>query len=814
MPLSEIVLILMGVLFAAMVTSLLCRRIPAIPFTVMLMVVGIVCGFLADNFTLFSKLQNFSLTPELILFLFLPGLIFEAAFNMDARQLVKDIAPIITLAIPALFISTFFIGIGLWFSIEMQILLALLFGALISATDPVAVIALFKELGVPSRLTVMVEGESLLNDATAIMLFHIILGLVISGDLVDAGLLGIAAIEFMYVFLGGIFVGVAIGIPVSFALFTPSAGVSIYLIMSIVVAYSSFAIAEHLLHVSGVMAVLASGISLSALGATRIPQQATDMVKESWESIALVCNSLLFIFIGMTVDFANLINYGAAIFWAILFVLSVRAICIYPLVPAAVRLFKLPQITLPEQHIMWWGGLKGGLALAMALSIPDSLPEKDMLLAMTIGVVLFTMLVNATTIRSLIHLLGIDKLSEHETVELKYGLVVAEKEAGSLLSELGNLGMLRRPILSKVSSSLEKSFEFTADANDEELEQRQLFLQPLRMEFDELKYLLDVGLLHHYTYLDMRITLIKDREAWMSNPGKFHYNEGNSEGIFRRLEKALLSRLRESDWGTRMLARYQHLRLSQSMQRDIAGVLIYTHILEYIENQPAMKRGPKKYLSNVYRKRIDVRKERLAQVARDFPEFYQRFENVFFSRIAYASSHYRSTKALHHGEIGPRAFVEIERRINKIMQSLPGIATTPPALIIEDFINAVPLLHGLSEDVLHQLANISNEVNFLAGDIIIGQGERGDALYILLRGKVIVYMEAEDSPIATMEDGEFFGEMALLGDQVRTANIKAVNSSRLIRINRRRLLQLADQQEELMQRLEEANKKKTNRTGK
>ena len=127
-------------------------------------------GSLARQDIGLNFLLDFQLTPDLVLYLFLPVLIFESAINLDARSLMKDIAPILVLAIPALVISTTIVGLGLWFIEDFNIIYALIFGALISATDPVAVISLFKELGAPHRLTVLVEGESLLNDATAIVL--------------------------------------------------------------------------------------------------------------------------------------------------------------------------------------------------------------------------------------------------------------------------------------------------------------------------------------------------------------------------------------------------------------------------------------------------------------------------------------------------------------------------------------------------------------------------------------------------------------------------------------------------------------------
>ena len=166
MPISDLVLVIMGLLTVAMLAASIGRNLP-IPYTVFLVVIGMLLAGLAGPVPALAPLQEFRLTPDLVFFIFLPALIFESALNLDARRLLKDIAPIFVLAAPALLISTALIGVGLGAYLELDLTLALLFGALIAATDPVAVVALFKELGAPPRLTTLVEGESLFNDATA-----------------------------------------------------------------------------------------------------------------------------------------------------------------------------------------------------------------------------------------------------------------------------------------------------------------------------------------------------------------------------------------------------------------------------------------------------------------------------------------------------------------------------------------------------------------------------------------------------------------------------------------------------------------------
>lgn len=801
MPLSEIILIIMALLTIAMIAAGVCKNIP-IPYTVFLVILGIILGVLARNGHEFEALLEFQLTPDLVLFLFLPALIFESAFNLDARQLLKEIAPVLVLAILALLLSTAIIGTGLWLALKIPVLLALLFGALISATDPVAVIALFKELGAPGRLTVLVEGESLLNDATAIVVFKIILGLILGGTLTMSAVGG-AVGDFFIVFFGGILVGAVIGTVLSEILYRLNVGVSSYLIMSIVLAYSCFVLAEHELHVSGVMAVVAAGISLAMFGVSRIPQAATHIIKETWEMIVLVCNSLLFLLVGLSINVSQLVSHIDEILIAIVLMLAARAAGIYTLVPATVRVFKLPHVTMGERHVMWWGGLKGGLAIAIVLSIPESMQGKSLLLYLTLGTVMFTLLANATTVKPLIQKLGIDRLTDDERSELKHGLIQAQDQAASLLQRLNTVELISRSTQQLIQKKCEYVFASDAPVIDRKQDIRFLYITALRLEEEELKRLYDIGLIHNYIYMDIKTRLQRDKEARLvTQQQESDKPVHNKPGIFLQLENSVLRRLREKDWAAGLLSRYQYLRFSQSLQRNIAGILTTTYVLEELGKQTEHDAEQLKEVSQVYQTRLDRRKARLRRVAEEFPEFYLRFETRLFSKVALLAASHTAGESYHHSEIGAKAYTRIERRIKQALADLPPISNPAPKLEPSDLIGIVPLLNGLSQELLERLAQQARAVTFLPNDIVIGEGERGDALYIIMRGQVSVLRN--NDVIAELRDGDFFGEMALLGDQLRTATVKAKIPTTLLRLSRRDVLSLAATDPELRYRLEDA----------
>ncbi len=804
MPLSEIMLVVMGLLTVSMMAAAICNYIP-VPYTVFLVILGMFLGSLARQDIGLNFLLDFQLTPDLVLYLFLPVLIFESAINLDARSLMKDIAPILVLAIPALVISTTIVGLGLWFIEDFNIIYALIFGALISATDPVAVISLFKELGAPHRLTVLVEGESLLNDATAIVLFNILLGISIWGQF---GVFDfyVAVAEFLKVFFGGLGVGIIIGIVTSELLNRIHANISGYLIMSIVVAYSSFAISEHIMHLSGVMAVVSSAITLGLLGANRIPQREKETVDETWDILALVCNSLLFLLVGLSVDVSLLFSHLDTIFVAIVLVLVARAAGIYTLVPSAVSIFKLPNISMREKHIMWWGGLKGGLAIAIVLSIPTTMPGRETLIYVTLGVVIFSLLVNASTVRPLMRKLGFDKFTDQEEIELQHGLKQSFSQAENILKIFKKANIIPRSTKKIIQEKTKKIFEVSESTSDTYTKTHYVKVTALRMEMKELKYLYDIGFLQYYTYMNMKILLQRESDNLELNEKKnAEKNATIKQSPFIRLEKSIIKQLREHDFASSFLSRYQYLRFSQTLQRNIAGLLICKKVMEKIDSLDDVEGKIKKNIINQYKQRHDRRKKRLEDISANFPEFYERYETRLFEKVSLNAADFFIREAYNNSEFGTKIFVNIKKRIDDAINELPKITDSIPVLQPREMIAMVPLLQGLSDKLIDQLSNRAKELTFLQGDLVIEQGEKGDSLYIINHGELTIYKtEHIDKPIAELKSGDFFGEMALLGEQVRTANVKVNKPTSLLRLTRKDVLLMAENEPELKNRLERA----------
>ncbi len=804
MPLSEYVLVIMFLLATGIVASGVFRKLP-IPYTVILILIGIALTKLSGVWPLLEPLQQFQLTPDLVLFIFLPALIFESSLNLNARQLIKDIAPVLTLAVPALLVSTAAIGIIVWLVLPLDFLVALLFGALISATDPVAVISLFKELGTPERLTVLVEGESLLNDATAIVIVSILLGLY--GVSADSGwsIAGTAVGQFLVVFFGGVLVGTVFGLVISWMMTRFAHEISAVLILSLVLAYLSFVIAEHSLHVSGVMAVVACAIVFGIFGMPRLSRETVDVMHETWEFISHICNTLLFLFVGLLVDLESLMGDFWYIMLAVLLVQAARAANIYSFVPLTEKLFKLPHVTLGERHIMFWGGLKGGLAIAIVLSLPVDLPGRELLIHLTLGVVLFTMLINAPTIRPLIKKLGIDSLSSEENAELSRGIIGAKQAVNHILNQFSDSGLLTRAnqhsILEETSSILDKWMpEVVCD--DEFRYQR---LCALNAEYQTMDNLFKAGVLNQYAYLDLRGEIVRKREHIVTEKrvGKEKKTD-RKDSFFLRLEDNLVKRMREKDWATSLLSHYQNKRLASHLMRDVARIIMAEAALKEI-NEDGVAKDYCIRIEEIYQRHLKYFREHISDTRNSFPEFFDRFEVRLCSRSALVAALHNIEEAHNRGNITTKVFLYLEERVQHAIEKMPAISEPVQGLSSRELVELVSLLSGLSDVALDKIAQCAKPVNYLEGDTIIGVGEQGDALYVIARGRVKVLLKnaSEENRVIELGAGEFFGEMALLSDSVRKADVLAITACTLLRINSKDVLEIAKQYPEISVRLEE-----------
>ncbi len=493
-----------------------------LPHTVFLVIVGVILGAAAHvGVPGFSFFNEFTLTPELLFYLLLPTLIFESAYNINARRMIEDTVPILILSIISLLVSTVAIGFALFylfpfFGISIPLIVALLFGALISATDPVAVLALFKEFGAPRRLSLIFEGESLFNDATAVALFLVVLEVVLFGfhgtETIIEG-----TVAFTSMMIGGVFFGLIMG-----GLFSKLVGYTreseiASITLTIVLAHTTFILSEmisHHLHIgnfelplSPIIATTVASLVMGNYGRAKIHPKAEEFVENLWGQLAFMANSLIFILIGILFIHAPIFNGEmiGVILVTIIVVAVGRALSIYPTVEAYnAWVKKEQQIPRAWQHLLSWGSLRGALAVTMVLLIPATttvpgwtydMSIRDFMLAITVGCIFATLFIKATTIRGFMRRLKLDALTSIELVEYEEAKALIHHEVADRLLRYTERGYISADAANRLRVAHQQDFA-TACSNvaklgstPEQLAHRVLRLFAIGIEKRHLKEL-------------------------------------------------------------------------------------------------------------------------------------------------------------------------------------------------------------------------------------------------------------------------------------------------------------------------------------
>ncbi len=399
-----------------------------LPYAIALVVTGLVISLLPDDLT--APLQ-LSLTSDLILFIFLPPLLFEGAYNLNFGHLRADLGSVTIFAIFGVLATVGLVGLSVHYLVGLDWAVAFLFGAVVAATDPIAVLATFRRLGTPTRLNTIVEGESLFNDGTSLVIFSIILGVVATGHFSFIAGLG----EFLQLTVGGLVIGAAIGLLYPLLMHRVDDHL-VETVFTIVIAYGTYIVSESL-HVSGVIAVVVAGLVVGNVGVPGVMSASTRIaVNYTWDLLGFVANSLIFILIGLQLKPELFDRYFWPIMVAAVSTLLARGLAVYGLHWLLIRPLARP-IPTRWLAVITWGGLRGALALAAALSIPTSLLGESLreeLLVMTYGVIIFSMLGQGLSMNWVLGIVGLRnqaslRQSNYERAYGRLQSVVAARQA-------------------------------------------------------------------------------------------------------------------------------------------------------------------------------------------------------------------------------------------------------------------------------------------------------------------------------------------------------------------------------------------------
>jgi CPA1 family monovalent cation:H+ antiporter len=374
---QRFLLLLIVVGAVATVLGLVSKRARLLPYPVVLAAAGIVVGLLPGG-------QLPRIGGSVILLAFVPGLIFEAALTLDLAELRRRILPVGLLSTVGVAMTVLLIGLLTHLAIGFSWSSAMLLGAILAATDPIAVITLLRRLNAPAGLAAILEGESLFNDGTGVAVFSAVLATILGGT----PSFGDATLRFFEITLGGTAVGLAVGF-LGLALLRFADDAPLEILATLVIAYGSY-LAADVLHASGIVAVVVAGVVVARYGAA-IGRLHGPQLLGFWNLLAFVLNAMLFILVGAALPATALLPVAGLVLVAYLIVLLTRAAPVYGLLGlAALRGASIPW---SWRHVTFWAGLRGALAVALALSVSGAAGVDSRVAVVAYGVVLLSLLV-------------------------------------------------------------------------------------------------------------------------------------------------------------------------------------------------------------------------------------------------------------------------------------------------------------------------------------------------------------------------------------------------------------------------------------
>ena len=774
-----------------------------IPFTVGLVLTGMALAQIAEfGGDALAPIANLRISADVAFFVLLPTLIFEAAFKLDARALRENLTGVLLLAVPGLLLSTGLIAGVMVLVTPLGWIEALLLGSILSATEPVSVIGLLRRLGAPKRLTILVEGESLFNDATAIVLARILTGILLTGAVANGGVVFQGGADFFLVFFGGLFVGWGFAVLVGMILGRVDADAFIEVTLTTVLAYVSFLVAEEVLDVSGVMATVVAGMLIGGWGKAKISPSIADYLERFWGYMAMVANALIFLMVGLAVDMGALADSLPLLFAVIAAMLASRAVVVFGMVPRIGRLPEYDPIGRGHQTVMFWGGLRGALALAVALSLPDFGRQvagfgdlNEVIVALVMGAVLFSLLVQGLTIESLVRRLKLHVPPLSDRLARLEGLLSAKQLTLERIPELETGGLFSRRISKQLRAQCEAKIEAMKDDLEElrgeyldiEQERRLLYLRAFGEENTLYYQMFTRGHLTERTYraLVHSIDLQTEAMRYQGTLPEYTLYPPTGERIENTFHRFLAGIPGFDRWAERLRAGRTARDYEIAWARSQVSLQIAPELDELAETQ-ATRPELVAELRGTYRYWKERARERIDQSAEQFPEFVNSAQERLAKRLVlHAERDVIEEKAragmIPDGVAGAM-LEDLAAELRGIRASQPEKLTVGP----EELLKKVPFFSDMPEDEFSVVTAKLRRRTAPAGEIIVRQDGSGSSLFLVARG--VIRVSRQDGGVrrdlATLFAGEFFGEMALLHGTRRTATCRAATPGALYELRR------------------------------
>ncbi len=786
-----------------------------IPFTVILLLIGIGLGVLGRlnyldiyeigsstlDFTFLDKSIDWAanIDPHLLLYVFLPILIFEAAFAMNVHVFKKTFTNATILAVPGIIVAIVlsalmmiglnYLGIGVP---KWNLTISLLFGAVISATDPVAVVSILKELGASKKLGTLIEGESLLNDGTAIVIF-----MVIFLGLTGAGVDNSPILEFVRVSFGGIAIGLIVGFIIIKWIKKVFNDALVEISAIVAAAYLTFFMSEHFFAVSGVLALVAFGLVMASAGRTKISPEVQHFLHEFWELAAFIANTLIFLIVGVVIAERTVFTSNDVLILFIIYIgiFIVRAIVMAIFYPAMKQIgYGLDK---NDAIVAWYGALRGAIGLALALIVAgsDAIDKeiRDQFLFFTAGIVTLTLLINATTIKMLVNSLGLTKLSPAKMMAINNANIYVQQSTEKSIEQFKSDRYLKRANWKAVKKFLPGYNNINIDVSVKEInaiaESRTRILEKEKSSY---WHQFKDGLLGDQAYQ----ILTGDINDVLDSKGVTSLSErGDMENLLKTpafLTKALnypiVGKIAKQMFFERLTTSYDCAKGFVSAQEDSLKLL-----------ESMFRAADEQENKNLQIIEEEVNANRiegltfLRNLGKEYPEIYGAIATREAIRTMLNHEKHTVERLLKRGRISgseaDKMIQDIESRM-KVLRDAPPVFELPDS---EELLAEVSWLKDVDHASFHKIAKQFISKVYNAGDILLTEEKVEDGMFIVVRGNIKITIK--DELIDMLGPGNTIGEVAALNENQRTATVTAESPLTVLWISSNNLKKLVSDHE-------------------
>ena len=775
-----------------------------LPHTVLLAIAGMAMGFLgswvvSSGLTLgaigdaFIGLDKLNVSAELFLPLFLPPLLFTAGLNIEVRRLMDEISAILLLAIVAVVVCIIAVGAVVHWATGMDLVVCLLLGAVVSTTDPAAVIGIFRDVGAPKRLSILAEGESLLNDAVAIAAFGLFIDILVtraSGTVgaEEAGG-GAAVLVFLREFMGGLILGFLLARVTMFVL--PRLGESEPAIASVTVAltYVSFVMADRYLHVSGVVSTVMAALTMAAYGPTHLPPAQWSALKRLWEQLEFWASCLIFVL-------ASMLAAGILLRITWVYVIAVLAVAIgaflargavvFGMLPLLEKLKLVQPVSNRFKAVLVWGGLRGAVTIVLGMVVAgnEKLPEEvqEFVALSATLFVLFTLFVNATTLGVFMHSLGLDRLSRLDLALRDRVLALSKVNVDHHLQEI----MSRRSVGAVNQPAVRAAFaekEFAALPADLALDldarvkvclvtlctrEKELYLEQFEQQTLSRRMVAVLA-----TDADRLIDSVRDSgvmgyERWMDEVSRPGWGFRTALFLHRRfgLEGPVKQQLAD---------RFEILKVTQSVLAELAAFNIKS-VADLLGLDAEIQ------LEAAIEKRQVAVDSALKALSLQYPGYAESIETRQLERAAIRFESAEYSRRLRQGIINREIYRSLREQLDTRRSVIGRQPPLDLGLELAKMIEQVPMFGALDRETLVEMGRRLRAMVAFPGEKIIRIGGPPDAMYFIAAGEVIVKGTGFE---VVLGEGNFVGEMGLVSDSPRSADVIANGYCHFLVLERR-----------------------------